>query len=130
MADNRSPSLFEIWQGQLDDSIKSWQSFLSTQTQSADPSAWWQPIMDQSCTEWSMLWQQWQQALNQWLENGFHIAGCMLRSNAPFGAIFPPLEDLSRLNKVVIDFMEQSTACLLAGFGTLSLGRIAALTEH
>ena len=130
MADNRSPSLFEIWQGQIDDSTKYWQSFLSKQTQNADPSIWWQPIMDQNCTEWSTLWHQWQQALTQWLENWSNVTGCTLQSNAPFGAIFPPLEDLLRLNKMAVDFVEQSANSILAGLGPLSMRHVSALQEQ
>jgi hypothetical protein len=130
MADNRSPSLFEIWQGQFDDSAKYWQSFLSTPTLTTDPSAWWQPIMDQSCSEWSTLWHQGQQALTQWLENWSTVTGCTLQSNVPFGATFPLLEDLSRLNKMVADFMEQSAHSILGGFSALSIGHVSTLTEH
>jgi hypothetical protein len=130
MPDNRSPSLFDIWQEQLDDSTKYWQSFLSTQTQNTALSAWWQPLIEQNCTEWSALLHQWQQALMQWLENGSNVVGCTLQSEAPFGAIFPPLEDLSRLNKIVIDLMGRSTDGILAGFDMLSLGRVSALTDQ
>jgi hypothetical protein len=128
MADHSSSSLLEIWQGQMNDSATFWQEFFKVPTQGIDPLTPWQPFMEQSYAEWSSLWQQWQNALQQWLTNWSDISGCTLQSNPPFGMFFPPLEDLSRLNQALIQLMEHSTDSLLTGIGALSSGRAAELT--
>jgi hypothetical protein len=130
MTDHSSTSLLEIWQCQMNDSTTYWQEWFKAQMQGIDPLTPWQPLMDQSYAEWSSLWQQWHNALQQWLTNWSNISGCTLQSNPPFGMLFPPLEDLSRLNQALIQLMEQSTDSILTGIGALAPGRAAELTEH
>ena len=130
MADPSSSSLLEIWQGQINESMTYWQKWLTIQTPSIDQLTPWQSFMEQSYDGWSSLWQHWLNALEQWLTNWADLSGYTLQSNPPFGMLFPPLEELSRLNKAVIELMEQSTDSLLTGFGALAPGRAAELTEH
>jgi hypothetical protein len=130
MADPSSSSLLELWQCQMSDSTTYWQEFFKAQTQVIDPLTRWQSYMEQSYAEWSSLWQQWHDALEQWLANWSDLSGYTLQSNPPFGMLFPPLEGLSRLNKVVIQLMEHSTDSMLTGIGALVPGRVAELTEQ
>jgi hypothetical protein len=81
MPDYSSSSLLEIWQDQMHDSATFWQEFFKVPTQSIDSLTPWQPFMEQSYAEWSSLWQQWQNALTQWLTNWANISGCTLQSN-------------------------------------------------
>jgi hypothetical protein len=130
MTDHSSSSLLAIWQDQINDSATFWQEFFKVPIHGIDPLTPWQPFIEQSYAEWSSLWQQWQNALQQWLTNWSDISGCTLQSNPPFGMFFPPLEDLSRLNQALMQLMEHSTDSMLTGIGVLAPGWAAELTAQ
>jgi hypothetical protein len=98
MVSHSSIPLLNSWPFQMHDSTTYWQAFFKVQTQNMDALTQWQSCMGQSYTAWLNMWQQRQDALGPWLTNWSDISGYALQSTPPFGRLFPPLDDLSRLN--------------------------------
>jgi hypothetical protein len=130
MASHSSIPLSDIWQYQMHDSTACWQAFFKIQTQNMDALTQWQSCIGQSCTAWLNVWQQWQDALGQWLTSWSDISGYALKSTPPFGMLFPPLDDLSRLHQALIQLMAQSTDIMRTGLGALAPGWAVELTTQ
>ena len=130
MADHSSPFLLELWQHQMNDSTTYWQELFKAQSRSIKSLTQWQSCIDQHYAEWSSLWQQWQNTLGQWLTNWSDLSSYALQSNVPYGMLFPSSEDITRLNRVIIQLMEQCADGVFTGLGALGPGRAAELTEQ
>ncbi len=134
-----SQELFDLWKKQMEEGARTW-ARMTGQIQTADPTQFWRPVMDQGMAAWTTLLTQgpvtgdlltqWKQFLDQWIGAWARVLEQTMGTEAFAQALGGYLERWLSLQAPIKKVAEESTEATLSALGMPSRSQLTGIARQ
>jgi hypothetical protein len=134
-----SQEFFDLWKKQVEEGTQTWARMVG-QTQTADPTQFWRPFMDQGMAAWATLLTQgpvtpnllpqWKQFLDQWIGAWARVLEQAMGTEAFAQALGGYLERWLSLQVPIKKVAEESTEATLSALGIPSRSQLTGIARQ